>query len=98
MILESSDAQLIIRFKESSSTVCKCESPSRAPRLKKVAHGIGVDLEDILVECRVNSDDVPHLMVDLELQRRHGRVEVNSIEVLQKQDLRVSFTSVSGFR
>ncbi len=36
-------------------------------------------------------------MEDLKLQRVHGRIEVYSIEVVKKQDLRISLSSVPRF-
>ena len=63
-----------------------------------MTHGIGIDLEEVLVEGRVDSDDVPHLMVNLEFQGSHGSVEVNSVEVSKEEDLRVSLSSVSRLR
>ena len=38
---------------------------------------IGIHHEDVLVEGRVDTNDVLDLMVNFQLQRVHGRVEVN---------------------
>lgn len=94
MILESSDAQAMRRFNESGSTVCH----QRALTLGvSMTHRISVDLENVLVEGRIDSNNVSHLVIDFQLQRRHGRVKVDSVEVLQEQDLRITFSSVSWF-
>ena len=59
-------------------------------------HGVRIYLEDVLVKGRIYAYNVSHLMVYLQLERRHWRVKVDSIEVLQKEDLRVPFPSVTG--
>lgn len=61
-------------------------------------HRIGIHSEDVLVECRINSDNVPHLMINLELQRGHRCVEVNFVQIAHQQDLTVTFPSIAGFR
>ena len=48
----------------------------------RLTHSISVDLEDVFVKSRIDANDIPHLVIDLELQRRHGSVEVDSVEVL----------------
>ena len=58
-------------------------------------HGVSIDLEDVLVERRIDTDNVSHLMVDLQLERVHRGVKVNSVEVVQKQDLGITFPSIS---
>lgn len=60
-----------------------------------MTHGVRIDLEYVLVEGRIDADDVPHLMVDLQFQWRHGCVKVDSVEVLQEEDLRISLSSVT---
>ena len=59
---------------------------------------IGVYCEDILIESGVNTNDIPHLMIDLQFQRRHGRVEVYAVKVVQKEDLTVTLATVTGLR
>lgn len=44
---------------------------------QRVYNSVGIHHEQILVERRVNADDILYLVVDLELQRIHGRVEVD---------------------
>ncbi len=56
---------------------------------------ICVHHEDVLVEGGVNSDDVAHLVVNFELEGIHRGVEVDSVEVMEKQDLRVTLASVA---
>ena len=58
-------------------------------------YSIGIHHEDVLVECRVDTDDVPHLMIDFEFQRGHGFVEVDMVEILQQEDLRVSLAAIT---
>lgn len=57
-------------------------------------HRIRINLEDILVESRVDPNDVPHLVIYLQLERRHGRIKVHPVEILQQQDLRVPLAPV----
>ena len=38
---------------------------------------IGINHEHVLVECRIDTNDVLDLVVDLQLQRIHRRIEVN---------------------
>ena len=81
MILESSAVHDINRLSDSGVTVCMS---AQALGVKKdaIAYGIGIDLENIFVESRINTTDVPHLMVDLQFQWRHGSIKVNSIQEL----------------
>lgn len=44
---------------------------------QRVYNSVGIHHEQIFVERRVNADDILYLVVDLELQRIHGRVEVD---------------------
>ena len=39
--------------------------------------GVGVDHEHVLVERRVDTDDILDLMVHLELEWAHGRIKMN---------------------
>jgi hypothetical protein len=43
--------------------------------------------EDILVERGVNSNDIPHLVVNLQLERIHGRIEVDLVQITHQEDL-----------
>jgi hypothetical protein len=52
-------------------------------------------LENILVKRRVDPNDIPHLVIDLQLEGRHGRIKVHAVEVLQEQDLRITLASVA---
>lgn len=88
IISESSDVHAIIRFSESGSTVYRSAATQRN------TYSIRIHLEDILVERRVDPNDVPHLVIDLQLERAHRRFKVDPVEVLQKQDLRVPLAPV----
>ena len=44
---------------------------------KRRDRGISINHEQVLVEGRIDSNDVLDLVVDLEFQRVHGGVEVN---------------------
>ena len=46
-------------------------------------HRIRINLENILVKGRINTDYIAHLMEDLELQRIHRCIEVHSVEVVK---------------
>jgi hypothetical protein len=59
-------------------------------------HGISVDGENVLVERGVDTDDVPHLVIDLELERVHGQIEVDAVEVVHEEDLRVTLATIAG--
>lgn len=61
-------------------------------------HSISIHHENVLVERGINSNDVSHLMVDFQLQWRHGRVEVDTIQIVHEQNLRVTLSSIAGFR
>ena len=45
---------------------------------------IGIDREQVLVERRIDTNDILDLVVDLELQGVHRSVEVNLEEVQQR--------------
>ena len=61
-------------------------------------YGIGIDLEDILVECRVDPNDISHLVIDLQLERAHGSIKVDTVEILKEQHLGISLSSITRFR
>ena len=48
------------------------------------------------VELRIDSDDVLDLMIHLQLERVHLRIEVHSVQESHRQDLRISLSSISG--
>ena len=56
---------------------------------------IGVHHEDVLVEGGVDSDDIAHLVVNFELEGIHWGIEVDSVEVVEEQDLRVTLATVA---
>lgn len=58
-------------------------------------HRISVHHENVLVEGGVDSDDIAHLVVNFELEGIHRGVEVDSIQVMQEQDLRVTLATVA---
>jgi hypothetical protein len=64
-------------------------------RTEKGTYRISIHLENVLVKSRVNPNDIPHLMVNLQLERAHRCVKVHAVEVLHEQDLRVSFAAIA---
>jgi len=100
MIAESSAVQAIMRFNESGVTLCgmtaSLDVKTRIYQCSScITHGVSVNLEDVLVKRWVDTDDIPHLMVDFQLEWVHGGVKVNSVEIVQQQDLRITLSSVS---
>jgi hypothetical protein len=95
MIFESSAVHEIIRLSDSGVTVWMSAPASLVDRVAS-AYGIGINLEDVFVESGIDPNDIPHLMVDFQLQWRHGSIKVNSIQELQQQDLRISFSSITS--
>ena len=51
-----------------------------------------------LVQLRVDADDVLDLVVHLELEREHLRVEVDAVQPAHGEDLRVALAAVAGAR
>jgi hypothetical protein len=62
------------------------------------AYGVGIDGEDVFVERGVNSNDIPHLMVDLQFEWVHGSIKMDTVQVLHNQHLRVSLPTITRFR
>lgn len=52
--------------------------------ITKPYYCISVDSEDVFIEGGVNADDVAHLMINLQFQRRHGVVEMNAVEIVHE--------------
>ena len=67
-------------------------------KVRRVTYSIGIHCEDVLVECRVNTDDIAHLMVNLELKRRHRSVEVHPVQVLHDENLTITLSTITRFR
>jgi hypothetical protein len=65
-------------------------------RDKTKTYRIGIHHENILVERRVNADDIPHLMVNLEFERAHRRIKVHTVQVMEQQDLGVTLPTITG--
>jgi hypothetical protein len=83
MILESSAAEATRRLRDPGVTVCQATIVSQDPYVKMMPHYcISVDGEDIFIKGRVNADDVTHLVVDLQFQRRHRAVKMNAVEIV----------------
>jgi hypothetical protein len=59
------------------------------------AHSIRVHHKDVLVKGRVNANDVSHLVIDFELQRVHGSIEVDPVEIMQEQYLRITLATIA---
>lgn len=101
IMLESSAALAMSLFSESGDTVCGerdwyqyCTKPLG---IVKHSHSIGINLEDVFVECRIDTNDVAHLMEDFKLKGTHWPIEMDPVEIVQKQDLGVSLSSITGF-
>lgn len=63
-----------------------------------MAHRVSIYGKDILIERGVNSDDITHLMVYLQLQGGHWSIKVNTVQVVHQQNLAVTFSTISWFR
>ena len=96
MMLESSAVHATRRFSESGVTVYREISVIPLTVHYRHTYRIGVDSEDVLIEGWVNTNDIPHLMIDLELERSHSSVEMNPVEVLHDQNLTVTLSTVTG--
>lgn len=84
------------RFSESGVTLCGSGFSSLDGRIiRNTTYCISINHENILVEGRVDADDVAHLVVYFELQRRHGSIKVHAVEVVEEQDLGVTFATVT---
>lgn len=57
---------------------------------------IGIDHENVFVEGRVDSNNISHLVINLQLHRRHWCIKVDTVEVVKEKDLRVTFTTIAG--
>jgi hypothetical protein len=85
MILESSAAEATRRLSDSGVTVCKVAPISRAPTKQgSKSYGVRIDSEDVFIEGGVNADDVAHLVIDLQFQRRHGAIKMNAVEIVHE--------------
>src|SRR6267154_4726131 len=83
MILESSAAEATRRLRDPTVTVCETTIVSQDPCVKMILHYcISVDGEDIFIKGGVNADDVAHLVIDLQFQRRHRAVKMNAVEIV----------------
>src|SRR5882762_5739397 len=83
MILESSAAEATRRLRDPGVTVCEATIVSQGPYVKMMAHYcISVNGENIFIKGGVNADDVTHLVIDLQFQRRHRAVKMNAIEIM----------------
>ena len=98
MMLESSDVHATNLFKESGVTVCRKTSVRNQFARNPKAYSIGINSEDVLVERRVDTDDIAHLVVDLELKWAHWRIEMDTVEVLHQENLTVTLATVTGLR
>jgi hypothetical protein len=84
MILESSAAEATRRLRDSGVTVCEATISQDPYMTTKLHYCISVDGEDVFIKGGVNADDVPHLVIDLQFQRRHRTVEMNAVEVVHE--------------
>ena len=58
-------------------------------------HCICINLQYKLIESWIDTDDVPNLMVHLELHGCHGKVVVNAVEEAHENHLRVTFATIT---
>ena len=56
---------------------------------------IRIHHENVLIEGGVNSNDITHLMVDLKFQRRHGCIEMDTVEVMQEEELGITLAAIA---
>lgn len=59
------------------------------------AHRVSIHGKDILIERGVDTDDISHLMVNLQLQWGHWGIKVNAVQIVHQQDLAVTFSTVT---
>ena len=96
MMLESSAADATNRLSDSGVTVCStCQSPLVTTPGMRTTNRIRIDRKDVLVKRRIDSNHVPHLMINFEFQRGHGRIEMHAVEVVHEQNLTVSFAAIA---
>jgi hypothetical protein len=99
MILESSAAVATSRFKESEFTDCQIVFINNPLLMMTfLAHRISIYCENVFIECWINPNNVPHLMIYLQLQGRHGSVEMDSVQIVQQKDLAIALATVAWFR
>jgi hypothetical protein len=67
-------------------------------KTRQQTYRIGINGENVLVESRIYANNVPHLVVDLQLERRHGRIKMNAVQVVHEEDLTVTLAPVSRLR
>ena len=97
MILESSALEATSRFNDSGVTVC-AKSCSEVQTNVKCAYRISINRKDIFVKRRIDPNYVSHLMIDLELQRRHRSIKVDSVQVVKEENLTVAFATIARLR
>lgn len=99
MILESSATDATRRFTESGVTVyngtLSVSHGSKQDKMQHKTYSVRIDSKDILIKGWIYPNDIPHLVVNLELQRRHRAVEVDLVEVRHEKDLTVTFSAVT---
>lgn len=59
------------------------------------AYRVSIHGKDILIERRVDADDISHLVVNFQLQWGHRCIEVNAVQVMHQQDLTVSLSTIA---
>ena len=63
--------------------------------MKTSTHRIGIDSEQVLIERRVNTNNIPHLVVNLEFQGRHRGIEVYTVQVMHDKNLRITLATIA---
>jgi hypothetical protein len=64
-------------------------------KTRQQTYRIGISGENVLVESRIYASNAPHLVV---LERRHGRIEMNPVQVVHGEDLTVKATQTRRCR
>ena len=82
-------------FSDWGVTTCNVRTLAAIYRSMGDTHGIGIDSKDVLIECRVNPNDIAHLVVYLQFKGCHRRIEMHTVEVLHEQNLTVTLPSVA---
>lgn len=72
------------------------EAADEVVQRERVDSRVGVDHQEVLVEGRVDADDVLDLVEDLELGGSHRRIEVDAVEEAHEEHLRVALAAVAG--
>jgi hypothetical protein len=104
MIAESSAAAATSRLSESGVTVYVKKERKKShqqprvttkPKQTKKTNRISINSKDVLIKRGINSNHIPHLVINLQLERGHGRIKVHTVEVVHNQDLTVTLATIT---